>query len=391
MKVISDTGLLAEACAVLAGADFVTIDTEFMRETTFWPDLCLIQMAGGPEEVIVDTLAEGLDLQPFFDLMANENVLKVFHAARQDVEIIHYLGGIIPHPIFDTQIAAMVCGFGESVSYVMLVKKILKQDLDKSSRFTDWSRRPLSDKQLTYALGDVTYLRELFPSLREQLRKNGRAGWLDEEMAVLTDPATYEAHPEEAWKRLKMRVKTQKALAIMLELAEWREREAQSSNVPRRRVMKDEAIYDIAAQAPRSEKELSSLRSVHQGFARSARGRGVIEAVGRGLERDPGTLPEIKRNKPLQPGAIAVLDLLRVLLKSAAGRHGVAPKLIATVDDLEQIARDDNADVPALHGWRRDLFGKDALAIKHGKLALAVIDGQVSVLAASDIRQVAAQ
>jgi ribonuclease D len=382
MRVISDTRALEDACAALAENDFIAIDTEFMRETTFWPDLCLVQMAGGDDEIIVDVLAEGIDLAPFFALMGDEDVLKVFHAARQDVEIIHYLAGIIPHPIFDTQIAAMVCGFGESVSYTMLVKKILKRDLDKSSRFTDWSRRPLTEKQLKYAIGDVTHLRDLFPVLRDQLTKNGRVRWLDEEMAVLTDPATYEAHPEEAWRRLKMRVKTPKALAVMMELAEWREREAQAQNVPRRRILKDDAIYDIAAQAPTTEAELAALRSVHQGFSRSARGRAVLEAVQRGLDRDRDTLPTIKRSQPMPPEAVAVVDLLRVLLKSAAGRHGVAPKLIATTDDLEKIARDDEADVPALRGWRRELFGADALAIKQGRLALAIADGQVTPLSA---------
>jgi ribonuclease D len=382
MRVISDTRALEDACAALAENDFIAIDTEFMRETTFWPDLCLIQMAGGDAEFIVDVLAEGIDLASFFALMADEKVLKVFHAARQDVEIIHHLAEIIPHPIFDTQIAAMVCGFGESVSYTMLVKKTLKRDLDKSSRFTDWSRRPLTEKQLRYAIGDVTHLRDLFPGLRDQLKKSGRARWLDEEMAVLTDPATYEAHPEEAWRRLKMRAKTPKALAIMMELAEWREREAQAQNVPRRRILKDEAIHDIAAQAPANEAELEALRSVHQGFSRSTRGRAVLEAVRRGHERDRETLPTIKRSQPMPPEALAVVDLLRVLLKSAAGRHGVAPKLIATTDDLEKIARDDKADVPALKGWRRELFGADALAIKQGRLALAIVDGRVQALSA---------
>ncbi len=380
MKLITETDELGQACAALARADYLCVDTEFMRETTFWPDLCLIQMAGGAEEVIVDTLSPGLDLAPFFALMADEGVLKVFHAARQDIEIVHHLAGIIPHPIVDTQVAAMVCGFGDSTSYVMLVKKLLKRDLDKSSRFTDWSRRPLTERQLSYALGDVTHLRDLYPVLRDQLERTGRAGWLDEEMAVLTDSATYEAHPQDAWKRLKMRVRTPKALAVLMELADWREREAQAQNVPRRRVLKDEAIQDIAAQAPKSEQELAALRSIHQGFARSAKGRGVLEAVRRGLERDRATLPRIKKGEPLAPDAAAVLDLLRVLLKRAASRHGVAAKLIATADDLERIARYENADVPALKGWRRDLFGADALAIKQGRLALAVQQGQVSLL-----------
>lgn len=377
MRVITDTNDLHKACVSLGRAEFVAIDTEFMRESTFWPDLCLIQMAAGDDEIIVDTLADGIDLAPFYELMADESVTKVFHAARQDVEIVHHQSGIIPTPLFDTQIAAMVCGFGESVSYGMLVKKMLNQEIDKSSRFTDWSRRPLTKKQLVYAIGDVTNLRDLYPSLKDKLHKNNRAGWLDEEMGVLTNPATYESHPEDAWKRLKMRVRNQKALGVMIQLANWRETEAQRQNVPRRRVMKDEAIYDIAAQAPTTEADLSGLRSVHQGFARSAKGKGVIEAVKLGLKRDPSTLPAIKRGEPLLPDSLAVLDLLRVLLKAAAGRHGVAPKLIANASELEEIVRDENADLPSLKGWRRELFGADAIVICQGKLGLAVEKGRV--------------
>jgi len=377
MHVITDTNDLAQACASLAKADFVAIDTEFMRESTFWPDLCLIQMAAGKDEIIIDTLAEGLELRAFFDLMANQNITKVFHAARQDIEIVHHLAGIIPAPVFDTQIAAMVCGFGESVSYGMLVKKLLRREIDKSSRFTDWSRRPLSRKQLTYAIGDVTNLRDLFPMLKDQLQENGRAGWLDEEMAVLTDPATYESHPENAWKRLKMRVRSKKALGVMMALAEWREKQAQTQNVPRRRVLKDDAIYDIATHAPTSESELAGLRSVHQGFSRSAKGKNVVEAVRQGLKRDPDTLPAFKRGEPLNAGELALLDLLRVLLKAAAGRHGVAPKLIATAAELEKIARGEMAERPCLKGWRHDLFGADAISLCQGQLGLAVENGQV--------------
>ena len=377
MRVIVNTNELASACLSLAKSDFVAIDTEFMRESTFWPDLCLIQMAAGEDEIIVDTLADDIDLAPFYELMADESVTKVFHAARQDIEIVHHQAGIIPTPVFDTQIAAMVCGFGESVSYGMLVKKMLKREIDKSSRFTDWSRRPLTKKQLNYAIGDVTNLRDLYPDLRDQLHQSGRANWLDEEMAVLTTPTTYESHPENAWKRLKMRVRSQKSLGIMIQLAEWRETEAQRQNVPRRRILKDEAIYDIAEQAPTTEEELARLRSVHQGFSRSAKGRGVLAAVKLGIKRDPASLPSIKRGEPLPPDALATLDLLRVLLKSAAGRHGVAPKLIATADELEKIARNDNADLPSLKGWRRELFGADALAICQGRLGLAVENGRV--------------
>jgi ribonuclease D len=341
-------------------------------------------MAAKGIEALVDSRAPGIDLTPFFDLMADERVLKVFHSARQDIEIVHHLAGVIPHPIFDTQVAAMVCGFGEAVSYSMLVKRMLNYNLDKSSRFTDWSRRPLSDRQLVYALGDVTHLRELYPKLQAQLDRSERASWLTEEMAVLTDPATYELHPEHAWKRLKMRVKTPKALAILMELAAWREREAQSQDVPRSRILKDEALYDIANQAPRTPEDLGSLRSLHDGFTRSTRGRAVLEVVGRGIARDPKTLPPIVRGQAMPPEAQAVVDLLRVLLKATAGHHGVAPKLIATSDDLEQIARSDDADAPALRGWRKTLFGDAALALKRGRLALAIRKGEVTALPAGE-------
>ena len=382
MDLIKSNGELAEACARLAASPFIAVDTEFMREQTFWPRLCLIQIASEDTEVLIDSLAPGLDLKPFFDLMVDERVLKVFHSARQDVEIVHHQAGVIPHPIFDTQVAAMVCGFGEAVSYTMLVKRLLGRNLDKTSRFTDWSRRPLSDRQLTYALGDVVHLRDLYPQLRAQLDKSERASWLNEEMGVLTDPATYELHPEQAWKRLKMRIKTPKALAVLMDLAAWREREAQSQDVPRARILKDEALYDIASQAPRTIDDLGSLRTLHNGFARSTRGRAVLEVVGRGLERDPKTIPPIERGEPMPPEAQAVVDLLRVLLKATAGRHGVAPKLIATSEELEQIARSDDTDAAVLRGWRKKLFGDDALALKRGELALVIDGGEVSVRSA---------
>jgi ribonuclease D len=380
MTLISRTDELKEACENLGRAPFIAVDTEFMREQTFWPKLCLVQIAADGMEVLIDSQAPDLDLTLLFDLMVNEKVVKVFHSARQDIEIVHHLAGVIPHPIFDTQVAAMVCGFGEAVSYSMLVKRLLNRNLDKTSRFTDWSRRPLSDRQLTYALGDVQHLRDLYPKLRAQLDKSERASWLNEEMAVLTDPATYELHPEQAWRRLKMRIKTPKALAVLMELAAWREREAQSQDVPRARILKDEALYDIASQTPRSQEDLGSLRTLHNGFARSSRGRAVLEAVSRGLERDPKTIPPIERGEPMPPEAQAVVDLLRVLLKATAGRHGVAPKLIATSDELEEVARSDDIDVPVLRGWRKKLFGDDALALKRGELALAIKDGEVTVI-----------
>jgi ribonuclease D len=389
MRIITTTQELSAACARLAQSTFVAVDTEFMRETTYWPKLCLIQMATENVEAIVDPLATGIDLSAFFALMANENVVKVFHSGRQDIEIIHNLAKIIPHPIFDTQVAAMVCGFGESVSYDALVKKLLKCNIDKGARFTDWSKRPLRDTQVVYALGDVTHLRGVYVRLKKQLDDTGRACWLDEEMAELTDRGNYEFHPENAWQRLKMRVKTRKALGIMMELAKWREKVAQQQDVPRGRVLKDEAIYDIAQQAPQNVADLGVLRTINEGLARSARGREILEAVERGLKRKPEDLPDIKSGHPLPPAAAAVTDLLRVLLKSVSACQDVAAKLIATSEDLDKIALDDNADVHALRGWRRELFGEGALALKAGRLALAVSNGEITLLPlnADDVAQ----
>ncbi len=299
MRVITSTSDLAEACARLARHPFVAIDTEFLREQTYWPVLCLIQMAGPEDEIIVDPLAPGLDLSPFHELMANERVVKVFHAGRQDIEIIYAKAKLVPHPIFDTQVAAMVCGFGESVSYVNLVKKLTNEDVDKTSRFTDWSRRPLTQKQLAYALADVTHLRKVYLQLKAELDRTGRAHWLDEEMATLTDPATYETKPEDAWQRLKMRARNRRSFAVLIELAAWRERLAQTLDVPRSRILRDEALYDIANQAPTDTAQLGELRTLSEGFSRSARAREIVEAVKRGLERNPRTLPQIPTGQAL--------------------------------------------------------------------------------------------
>jgi ribonuclease D len=368
---------LAAVCRTLAEAEFVAVDTEFMREATYWPKLCLLQIAGPHAQAVVDPLSPDIDLTPFFDLMRDPKVVKVFHAARQDIEIIWNMAGIIPLPIFDTQIAAMVCGFGDAASYGALVKRLLRKNLDKSSRFTDWSRRPLSDKQLHYALGDVTHLRGIYLKLKERLEEEGRGSWVDEEMALLINPKTYATTPEDAWRRLKMRVRTPTDLAVLMEVAAWRERAAQTQNVPRSRIIKDDAIYDVASQTPTTVEALSALRTVHDGFARSARGRELIEAVKRGLARPAAEIPKLEISEPLPPTAAAVADLLRVLLKSVSARSDVAAKLIATSDDLDRIALDDKADVPALKGWRRELFGADALALKSGEMALAVERGQI--------------
>ena len=380
MRLIETTQELARICTRLGHHDFVGVDTEFIREQTYWPKLCLIQLAGPQDEALVDPLSPGISLAPFFHLMANERVVKVFHAARQDLEIIWNQAHLIPHPIFDTQVAAMVCGFGEAVSYVNLVKQVTHQDLDKTSRFTDWARRPLSAKQLAYALGDVIHLREIYRYLRAELEREGRAGWVDEEMATLTEPGTYEANPDEAWRRLKLRVKSRKGLGVLIELAAWRERAAQAQDVPRSRILRDDTLYDIANHAPTATSQLAELRTLSDGFARSARAKEIIEAVKRGLGRDPKSVPPLRAGVPLPAERLALLDLLRVLLKTCAARHKVAPRLIADGDDLERMAVEDAPDVPAMRGWRYDLFGIHAKELKEGKLALRVEGREVALL-----------
>ena len=355
----------------MAKHPFVTVDTEFLRETTYYPLLCVAQLASPDEAVVVD------DLAPLFDLMTNESVTKVFHAARQDIEIVWNLARKIPHPIFDTQVAAMVLGYGDSISYDQLVNRITGDTLDKSNRFTDWTRRPLSEAQLRYAISDVTHLRDVYLKLSADIQSRGRTHWVQAEMDVLTSPETYRMDPNNAWERLKSRVRKPKDLAILIEIATWREREAQTRDVPRGRVLKDEIIGDIALQAPSTLEQLSHLRSLPRGFEKSQWGQAVVDAVKRALERDPKTLPRIERFRPAPNGA-ATVELLKVLLRMTSERHGVAAKVIATVDELERIAADDEADVPALKGWRRELFGEKALALKQGRLALAIEKGRVT-------------
>ncbi len=376
-KLITSTDSLFALCKQLRASDFVAADTEFMRESTYWPKLCLIQLAAPGVAAIVDPLAPALDLGPFYELMADRSVTKVFHAARQDIEIIHHAARIIPAPLFDTQVAAMVCGFGESVSYSALVKQITGRNHDKTSRYTDWSHRPLSERQLSYALGDVTHLRDVYIELSRRLENAGREHWLSDEMAVLANPATYETAPEDAWKRLKLRTRTPQAQAIAMEVAAWRERQAQAQNVPRSRILKDEAILDLAAQAPRSVTELARLRSFSEGTAKSQRGRDLIEVVERALARDLSALKPTTQAQALPPSAAAVAELLRVLLKAVAAKHGVAAKLIATSEELDKIALSGEADVPAMKGWRRELFGEAALALRSGRLAITMRDGEV--------------
>jgi len=379
MQPITTTRQLAEACARMARHPFVTVDTEFLRESTYYPKLCVAQMASTDEAVVIDALADGVDLAAFFALMADGNVVKVFHAARQDIEICWHEAGIIPAPIVDTQVAAMVLGYGDSISYDQLVQRITGDNLDKSHRFTDWTRRPLSEAQLAYAISDVTHLRDVYLKLSADLEKRGRNDWMRDEMEVLTSPDTYRFEPEHAWERLKTRVRKPKELAVLIEVAAWREREAQARDVPRGRVLKDDVIGDIAIQAPTTIERLGGLRSLPRGFERSKWGEAIVQAVKHGLARDPKGLPRLERPRPAANGQ-ATVELLKVLLRMTAERHGVAAKVIATVDDLDRIAADDAADVPALHGWRRELFGEKALALKRGRLALSIERGRVVAL-----------
>ena len=365
---IETTAALAEACTELAKSEFITIDTEFLRETTFWPELCLVQMASPTLEVLVDPLAKGIDLTPLFELMANPNVVKVFHAARQDIEIIYHLGGLIPHPIFDTQVAAMVCGFGDSISYDQLVQRIKNVQIDKSSRFTDWSRRPLTEKQLDYALADVTHLRDVYLALKAQLEREGRSLWLTEEMDILESRDTYDMHPDDAWLRLKSRLRKPTELAILKFVAAWREREARSRNVPRSRVLKDDAIFEIAQQQPKDAEALSRLRTIPKGWERSASGTAIIETVNAALALPKEEMPKAPRHSHAPEGSGAAVELLKVLLKLTADKHGVAAKVIANLDKIA--AEGEKATVAALTGWRRELFGDVALKLINGEVAL---------------------
>ena len=375
MTPITTTAELAVFCDKLKGQPFVAVDTEFMRETTYWPKLCLIQAAGANGvEACIDPLAEDMDLEPFLAIMRDASILKVFHAARQDVEIFNNLKAM-PKPLFDTQVAGMAAGFGEQIAYDALVRQMLKIELDKSSRFTDWARRPLSDNQLTYALADVTHLASLYPILQERLAKEGRLGWVTDEMANLTDPAIYDVEPENAWKRLRPRKHTAKYMAVYRAVAAWRERTAQTRDQPRGRILKDEAIDEIATQAPTDADQLDRLRSVPKGFSGSRFGPDLLAAIREALRDPEAYAPVVERSRSApSPAAGAAVELLKVLLKARAEEAGVASKLIATVSDLEQIANDDESENAALKGWRREAFGEDALKLKRGELAL-VLDG----------------
>lgn len=371
MHVITRQDELEAAVAELAKSEFVTVDTEFIRETTFWPELCLVQLAAPGTSALVDPLAPGLDLKPFFRLMADERITKVFHAARQDIEIIVHLGGLVPHPVFDTQVAAMVCGFGDSVSYDQLVQKITGAHLDKSSRFTDWRHRPLSDKQLAYALADVTHLIDVYRHLKAELERENRGHWLNEEMEILTSRETYDPHPEDAWKRLKMRVRKPQELAVLQAVAAWREREARERNVPRGRVLKDDAIYEVAQQQPQDALALARLRTTPKGWERSATAAALLGAVNGALSLPKEAMPKLPKMAATPEGSSAAAELLKVLLRQVAEKEGVAAKVLASSDDIDRLAAEgDDADIPALSGWRREVFGDTAIRLVRGEIGI---------------------
>jgi len=384
MQVITTTESLARLTADYASAPFVTVDTEFMRERTYWPQLCLIQLARPGENAdsaaIIDPLAHGIDLAPLFTLLANQNVVKVFHAARQDVEIFHNLSGRIPAPMFDTQVAAMVCGYGDQVGYETLVRRIASAELDKSSRFTDWSHRPLSARQLEYAIGDVTHLRKIYESLSAQLHKTGRGNWVAEEMAILTDPATYVIEPEDAWRRLKARSHSPKYLAIVRSLARWREHQAQTRDLPRSRILKDEALLEVATARPRTLEELGKLRLLAREGRKPETSAAILAAVAEGEACPPDRRPTLPPPPRRREGSAAIADMLRVFLKARADQLGVAAKLIASSADLDALAGEEGPDVPALKGWRREVFGRDALRVMAGEVALVARPGGVELI-----------
>lgn len=369
-RVITSNEELQQFCMAQADVPYVTVDTEFIREKTFWPQLCLVQLAGPLEEAVIDPLADGIDLTPLSDLLSNPKVLKVFHAARQDVEIFLHLFGRVPAPLFDTQVAAMVCGFGESVGYETLAAKLAKARIDKSLRFTDWARRPLSDRQLSYALSDVTHLRTAYEKLAARLERTGRTVWVAEEMAVLADPTTYIVPPELFWPRLKPRSTNPRFLAILREVAAWREREARERDLPRGRVIRDESLIEIAAHAPKNVDELAQVRGLSRSQAEGKWGHALLAAVAAAQAIPDAECPHLEPRQEPPKGIGPLVELLRVLLKSACDDEDVAQKLVASQADLEAIAADDTADVPALHGWRFEVFGRRALELKHGRLGL---------------------
>ena len=384
MRIVDNTEDLKGLVAELEGATYLALDTEFMRDQTYWPKLCLIQVAAPGVEAIVDPLGDGIDLTPFYDLLRKPGIVKVLHAARQDIEIFHHQGGMIPNPLFDSQIAAMVAGFGDAASYETLCRKIARVEIDKSSRFTDWSRRPLSQKQLDYAIGDVTHLRTIYEYLKKNLEKTGRSAWVQEEIEALQDPMLYTMEPDTAWKRLKPRTSNKRFLSMIAALAAWREREAQLRDIPRGRVLKDEALMEIAAHPPESADKLESVRAVPKGFANSRLGKGLMDAIEEGKTLKAPEPIELDRPRRRREPSQAAVDLLKTLLRLRAEAVGVAPRLIANADDIERLAAEEDEGVPALHGWRAQVFGNDAIALRKGDLAIALEGGNAVVVELED-------
>jgi ribonuclease D len=382
MRIVETNEALSAFTTELGQAPYLALDTEFLRDQTYYPKLCLIQVAAPGVEGIVDPLAPGLDLAPFYDLIRRPEIVKVMHAARQDIEIFYLQGGVLPDPLFDTQIAAMVAGFGDAASYETLARKIAHVEIDKSARFTDWSHRPLSKRQLEYAMADVTHLRVIYEWLQARLEKTGRSAWVAEEVAALQDPALYKLDPEQAWKRLKPRTTNKRFLAVLAALAAWREREAQSRDIPRGRVIKDEALTEIAAHPPETPEALDRIRAVPKGFSNSRMGKGLLEAIQQGLSAPPpeGAVAENRQQRRRREPSPAVVDLLKTLLRLRAEAAHVAPRLIANADEIERLAAHEDDDLPALHGWRHEVFGKDAIALRKGELAIAVENGDAVVV-----------
>ena len=381
---IADTNSLAAFCEKQKTAAFVTVDTEFVREKTYYPILCLVQVAGPDDAVVIDAMASDIDLSPLDELFKNTNVVKVLHASRQDNEIFFNLFGSVPKPIFDTQIAAMVCGFGDQVAYGTLIAKLVGVQLEKTSRFADWSRRPLTQKQLAYALSDVTHLRVAYEKLAAELETSGRAHWLDSEMDILTNPDTYRMDPREAWRRIKSRTTNPKFLSVLREVAAWREAEAQRRDIPRNRLLRDDSLLDIAAHTPKTSQALSRTRGMPRGFAEGRMADGLLDAIETGVATKPEDQPQVPKRDRLPNGLGPLTDLLKTLLKLRCEEEKVAPKLIASADDLERIAASDNADVPALSGWRREVFGEQALALKQGKLGLTAEGKRIQIMEIGD-------
>lgn len=380
ITLITETDTLTAFCQKIADSDYITVDTEFLREKTYWPKLCLIQVACPGFDAIIDPLADSLDLSPFFELMKKPDLIKVFHACRQDLEIFYQKMGSVPTPIFDTQIAAMVLGHGDQIGYETLVNRMLNRSLDKSARFTDWSLRPLNGKQLAYALSDVTHLCDIYELFRAELDRTGRESWLGEEMKTLISPSTLEVDPDEAWRRIKSRGHNPRFLGILKEIAAWREREAQSRNLPKNRILRDEALLDVAGTKPRSAKELTKIRGVSDGFAEGKMGVGLLQAVDRALSLPDSALPKVKKKERLPDGVAPLMDLLKVLLKHECEQHQVAARIVASGDDLERIAAEEKPDVAAMQGWRYDIFGKRAMELKTGKIAMSVRGRSIRII-----------